>query len=294
MKRSIARASVMVLIVLVCAYNGLSQTGKATAPSAPAKRPVAVKTQQVAAKPSTACTATQTATVSPVKAPKDQQRIFDLLDDEQLADAKALVDSDPAIINLADSDGLTPLARMANTENLTVRMSNGSQGTAQSQAAPPRAPLVAEMLLAKGAIVNTRDDHGGTPLIWAVAREKEGLANLLIKNCADVNYTLDILGSQGMTPLHFAAGHGELSVVRMLVAAGAKINARDDRGRSPLYIAARSGWTQIVDVLLRSRADVNAKDNEGRTPLKIVNTEGAKVSTHAAVVALLTKNGGVE
>ena len=43
-----------------------------------------------------------------------------------------------------------------------------------------------------------------------------------------------------MTPLHFAAQYGRLSVVEYLVNHGAQLNPRDNSQRTPLGIAAQS------------------------------------------------------
>jgi ankyrin repeat protein len=61
---------------------------------------------------------------------------------------------------------------------------------------------VAELLLAKGADVNTKDKYGSTPLHHAVSKGYKDLAKLLIASGADVNAR----ASSGVTtPLGYAA-----------------------------------------------------------------------------------------
>jgi ankyrin repeat protein len=72
--------------------------------------------------------------------------------------------------------------------------------------------------------------------------------------------------------LHFAAGRGDLSRVRRLLAEGHPINAFDDLSWTPLHHAARREHLDVVRHLIAAGADVNACDEQrsGDTVLKHV------------------------
>lgn len=53
--------------------------------------------------------------------------------------------------------------------------------------------------------------------------------------------------------------HGELAVIRRLLAQGANVNTRDQDGWTPLHWAADSGRTESVRLLLAKGANANAK-----------------------------------
>lgn len=55
-----------------------------------------------------------------------------------------------------------------------------------------------------------------------------------------------------MAPLHTAAAHGSLSVIKLLANRGAKIMAVDNRKNTPLHLAARSGNLKIVKTILEA------------------------------------------
>src|SRR5438094_2700213 len=62
----------------------------------------------------------------------------------------------------------------------------------------------------------------------------------------------------GSTPLHFAAAHGQLEVVKLLLAAKADVRAVTSHGNSPLHRAAREGHADIVELLLANGEEANA------------------------------------
>ncbi len=63
----------------------------------------------------------------------------------------------------------------------------------------------------------------------------------------------------GRTPLHLAALQGHMQLVKLLEAARADVNAKDEHGMTPLHKAAVQGHTQTVSELLAHGARVDAK-----------------------------------
>src|SRR5688572_11718635 len=71
----------------------------------------------------------------------------------------------------------------------------------------------------------------------------------------------------GMTPLMYAARDGSLDAARVLVEAGAALNATDPNGMTPLMMAITNGKIPVAQLLVDKGADVRAADWYGRTPL---------------------------
>ena len=64
-----------------------------------------------------------------------------------------------------------------------------------------------------------------------------------------------------MTPLHYAAANGHISVVEYLVNNGADF--RDGiNGQSFLHWASENGHLNIVECIVNQKADIDAKDND--------------------------------
>jgi ankyrin repeat protein len=87
--------------------------------------------------------------------------------------------------------------------------------------------------------------------------------------------------------LLLAARAGDASRVRALLKQDANVRVTDENGKTPLIWAAEKGRTEIVRLLLAAGADAQTRDNEGLTAseLALVSSEGKSV----AVLALLPK-----
>lgn len=78
----------------------------------------------------------------------------------------------------------------------------------------------------------------------------------------------------GVTPLHVAATRGDADAVRILLEAGAKIDARAEHDYTPLHEAAEQGHAGAVQVLLDAGADPFAKNGDGRDPARLAEAFG--------------------
>jgi ankyrin repeat protein len=144
-------------------------------------------------------------------------------------------------------------------------------------------------LLEKGADVNA----GHSPLCNAAGRyvhpaERSAevgklVAEILVRRGADVNTPR---GPEAQTPLHMAARRGNVAIARVLLDAGAALEARDKKGETPLRRAVNCGHAEFVSLLLAHGADVNTRDKQGGTPLQ--------AARRAEIIALLREHGALE
>ena len=98
--------------------------------------------------------------------------------------------------------------------------------------------------------------------------------------------------NQGQTPLHRATIFGRTSVVALLVARGADLNARDALGVTALGRAVLSGQSRAMDTLLKAGANPDSVDDGGRTALSYAAEGGNVVLVKALLAAKANPNAG--
>lgn len=151
-------------------------------------------------------------------------------------------------------------------------------------------PLV-DALLERGARVDRPAPTGQTALSAAVIRRQVEVARRLLERGAPT----DPPGAP-LTPLMIACGSGsreQLPLVEMLLAAGAKVDARDESGRTPLMYAAGKIRLATVQRLIDAGADVRLRDNAGRSVLFYLSGE-AEREERDKIAAFLRARGAVD
>lgn len=104
--------------------------------------------------------------------------------------------------------------------------------------------------------VEVRNAADESPLMLAALKGDKALCQRLIQKGADVN-------KPGWTPLHYAATHGHLEVMRLLLEEHAYIDAASPNNTTPLMMAARYGTPSAVKLLLEAGADPMLKNDLG-------------------------------
>jgi ankyrin repeat protein len=111
---------------------------------------------------------------------------------------------------------------------------------------------------------------------------------ILVKAGADVDEHSD----NGVTALMLMAILGQPDMVRMLLEAGADVNAANNAdGGNPLIFAVYGGSSETVSILIEAGADIDAMDagtgsNDGRTALSY-----AVEKSHAEITEILKQAG---
>lgn len=125
--------------------------------------------------------------------------------------------------------------------------------------------------------INLPDEEGGlTLLMLAVSADEDAdprMAAFLIGKGANVHLAE---GGESLTALHFAAREAREDLVRVLLAAGADVNAQDSLGYTPLHhvVTAANSEPTLVSLLLEHGADSNKKENRGLSPIDLAKESG--------------------
>jgi len=168
--------------------------------------------------------------------------------------------------------GLSSLLSAAATAPVADAAMNGDKAAVRS-------------LLKSAADVNAAQGDGMTALHWAAMSGDLELAQMLVFAGANVRATTR-LGTY--TPLFLASQQGHAPVITALLKAGSDVKAGTPNGTSPLMVAAAAGKVDAVKVLVEAGADLNAKDGVRlQTPLMY-----AAAANRADVITLLAGKGG--
>ena len=109
-----------------------------------------------------------------------------------------------------------------------------------------------------------------------------------IENLTAQGFDVNTGNEVGVTPIIVAAGMN-VEVVKLLIAKGARVNAKTSGGYTALMSAALNGQKEVVRVLLDNGADPTPKDTSNRTAIKY-----ASEKNHKDIVDLLKQAGAKE
>ena len=223
-------------------------------------------------------------------------------DDAEMADALIRAG---ARITARTREGVTPLQLAATNgsasmiDRLLKAGANPNEpltqarDTALMMAARTGGTGAVRLLVEAGADVNVKETWGGTTaLMWAVSEGHLEAARLLIAAGADVKARSNFVaaangrGFEGrtplpnatdaktaefasgwLTPLMLAAREGHVDLSRLLVSAGADVNAAAGDGKTALALAIFNGNYEVASFLVDNKADVNMADAQRFTPL---------------------------
>ena len=151
-------------------------------------------------------------------------------------------------------------------------------------------------LLFGGADKDSRSSTGGTPLLLAAERNHVAVVEQLLAAGADSEIRAAYFTVE-YRPLDIAANLGHVDVVRALLRRGSSVKtSENEHGFTSLHRAAccdrRGDNGDVIRVLLEAGADIEAKTNDGSTPLHGAAYE--RLRTSGTILALLQGGASVD
>ncbi len=149
------------------------------------------------------------------------------------------------------------------------------------------------LLIEYGADINAKDKYNATPFSLGIASTNADINEIFnipvlsklkipVENLLfEAVVTHDVVAAElalskipanatnehGLTPLHLAALHGDVEMIKILLAHDASLIQTDFDGIQAIHFAAMSHQVQALDTLLSMGGAVNAVDKQGNTPL---------------------------
>ena len=118
----------------------------------------------------------------------------------------------------------------------------------------------------------------------AAEENRADIARLLISAGADIEAAKI---QERRAPIHNAAQGDEVDKLQLLLEEGIYPDVRDEVGNTPLLYAASAGSINAARLLLQNDANVNAANNRGQTPLM----SSLRTDSNLFLVKLLIDNG---
>jgi len=190
----------------------------------------------------------------------------------------ALLLEEGAYAEVRDEKGDTPLLYAVKTGNLQVVRMLLKQGVdREARSGNGKGPLELALDSGNKDMVQCLFDGGVSPdeigrdnnplLLKAVRLRDIKTIKLLLHH----GVTSGAAGKDGSTALHVAAGEGLMDCMRILLDAGADVNARDDAGATPLWrvmhVADPVQRLRGMELLLAAGADANIRGREKKSLL---------------------------
>lgn len=154
---------------------------------------------------------------------------------------------------------------MTNDHDMPPTAADGHAETALHYAAWSGDLAEVRQLIEAGTDPNLLDSNGETALFGAVAGARIDVVAYLLSFGArhDLHES-----TAGLTPLHWAASHGGVETMRLLIEAGADPTVEDRHGRLPVDLAHRSGKGEHVAYLKTVGPPIASKRPDSKRELR--------------------------
>jgi len=212
------------------------------------------------------------------------ETLLDAIKRKDVAPVTRALDAEPGLVEARTVGGQTPAIvaiYWRAPEILALLRARGAELDVFEAAAAGDAERVRTLLAAHPSLRDAHAPDGWTPLHLAGHFRQTAVIDVLLAHRADVNVVSR--NADANAPLHAAAAGGaDTTVVRRLVAAGARVNHRQSGGYTALHEVAAIGNADVARLLLDAGAEADARNTEGRTPGDLARAAG-----HAALADAL-------
>ncbi|XP_053490998.1 DNA-binding protein RFXANK isoform X1 [Ictalurus furcatus] len=177
--------------------------------------------------------------------------------------------------NISDDSALdhsTTLTNKQRGNELTVRPATLDNLSIHQLAAHGELSKVKTHLASDHALLNSQDERGFTPLMWAAAFGEIEMVQFLLEKGADPK----TFARERECALSLASAGGYADIVDMLLKHDVDVDSYDWNGGTPLLYAVRGNHIKCVQALLRHGADITFEADSGYSPVALAIALGYK------------------
>ena len=200
----------------------------------------------------------------------DAQALIEAVKSGDLRKVRELIERDPALVSARTAQGESPAIAAAYHRRAGIAellLAKGADLNVFEAAALGRSEAVQALLDREPGLLHAFSYDGFPLLGLACYFGNEEIARHLLALGASVNEPAR--NPMKVTALHAAVSGRHDAIVRLLVGAGADVNAGQQGGWTPLMQAAHGGDIAVMRFLLARGADPLARNDEGRTALSL-------------------------
>nr|CAD7460688.1 unnamed protein product [Timema tahoe] len=176
----------------------------------------------------------------------------------------AVLEGKNEVVNFLIKAGASVMLKgMGGMTALHLATKSGNQQACQHILAIPNLPR---------DFIDTKDDGGWTPLVWAAEHSHAHIVEYLLSKRANPF----VRDAEQNIALHWSAFSGCAEITELLLNLGSDPNSTNLYGDTPLHIGARQDMYDCVHLLLARRARVDLKNSAGELALDCCVSESSE------------------
>ena len=202
-------------------------------------------------------------------------QLFDAIRAGEVETVRSLLVADPSLVNRRNEHGHTPVLIAQYRHQaavVAVLLAAGPDLDLFDACSVGKTDRVAELLDREPSLINAYSNDGFYPLGLAAFFAHPETVRLLLARGADVAQAAH--NPMKAQPLHAAAASRSLEVVKLLVEAGAPVNAKQQEGWSPVQEAVNSANEEMTRYLVAHGADPRQENDAGTSALDLAERKG--------------------
>jgi ankyrin repeat protein len=203
------------------------------------------------------------------------QQFFDAIKAGKVDEVRQLVKADPALTKARDASGASAVLVAAynmKPDVVNALLELGAPVDIFEASVLGKVDRIQEILKSSPARVSEYSPDGFTPVALAAFFGQPAAVKILIAAGADVNAAAK--NPLKVAALHAAVAGGKLEIVKALLEAGANPNAPQQQGFRPIHEAGTKANRPLADLLLTHGADPSLPNDTGQSAIDLAHEKG--------------------